>query len=602
MARVFPPSSKIDDPRYVPDIQQRVALTTTRAAFSSLNLNNSRRFNEDGEGVYTLVEGEYFQNSMTAQHARIVSHFQGMARHRTDSVEDAQSKETVNLYFQNVRGHRTKIDEILLSVSSCEYDAIMLVETNLTDSITSEQLFGDDYIVYRADRSLINSKKRSGGGVLIAVHCKHASSCIDSEEEYETIIVRVALVELDLFLVAGYIPPDVCNNAAFVQNFAESIRKPLECAKIDDNILVCGDFNQATIAWKMTEACAVVTNQDGVSSASAALLDCMATMNLHQYNIISNPRGNILDLAFCNLEQCTVVEAAVPLVKIDAPHPPLDITLKGISGIPLCSYDDTPRLDFKRIDFNALKVFLAAYNWSSVFSRADVDDAVSRFVEVLLQWLNSNVPVQRKPRKPPWENRSLQVLKREMKACQRHYRKTRTPLSRCSFKQASQLYRRLNTRLYKQYVTNTQINLRRNPKSFWQFVRTKRRNNNGIPAKVFLDDKSTMDPLIKCELFADHFSTVFNTTTATADEAALAASDIPINMISADVPEITEEALLKAAKRLKTSNAPGPDDCNMDQCMLLTKKQLKLIDETSFDIDSTIIIIIIIIKQFARNR
>ena len=42
-------------------------------------------------------------------------------------------------------------------------------------------------------------------------------------------------------------------------------------------------------------------------------------------------------------------------------------------------------------------------------------------------------------------------------------------------------------------------------------------------------------------------------------------------------------------------------DCNMDQCMLLTKKQLKLIDETSFDIDSTIIIIIIIIKQFARN-
>ena len=68
-----------------------------------------------------------------------------------------------------------------------------------------------------------------------------------------------------------------------------------------------------------------------------------------------------------------------------------------------------------------------------------------------------------------------------------------------------------------------------------------------------------MDPLIKCELFADHFSTVFNTTTATTDGAAFAASDIPINMILADVPEITEKALLKAAKRLKTSNAPGPD-------------------------------------------
>ncbi|CRL08051.1 CLUMA_CG021135, isoform A [Clunio marinus] len=50
----------------------------------------------------------------------------------------------------------------------------MLTETNLDDSVLDNELFTDDYLVFRTDRNNNNNKinKMSGGGVLIAVSKK----------------------------------------------------------------------------------------------------------------------------------------------------------------------------------------------------------------------------------------------------------------------------------------------------------------------------------------------------------------------------------------------------------------------------------------------
>lgn len=47
---------------------------------------------------------------------------------------------TVNMYYQNVNGLRSKVNEFYLSVISCDYDIIVLTETFLNKSILDAEL------------------------------------------------------------------------------------------------------------------------------------------------------------------------------------------------------------------------------------------------------------------------------------------------------------------------------------------------------------------------------------------------------------------------------------------------------------------------------
>ncbi|XP_058813429.1 uncharacterized protein LOC131677318 [Topomyia yanbarensis] len=69
-------------------------------------------------------------------------------------------KSQLKMYYQNVRGLRTKIDELFVAASDAEHDVIILTETWLNDEINSLQLFGPRYSVYRNDRDPIAAGKK----------------------------------------------------------------------------------------------------------------------------------------------------------------------------------------------------------------------------------------------------------------------------------------------------------------------------------------------------------------------------------------------------------------------------------------------------------
>ena len=89
--------------------------------------------------------------------------------HSTKGISEPRDGNGVYAYYQNVRGLRTKVDDLFLAANDCNYDIIMLTETGLDGCIDSLQLFGSGFNVYRCDRSSIKSQKSSFGGVLIAV-------------------------------------------------------------------------------------------------------------------------------------------------------------------------------------------------------------------------------------------------------------------------------------------------------------------------------------------------------------------------------------------------------------------------------------------------
>lgn len=60
---------------------------------------------------------------------------------------------TFNIFYQNVRGLRTKTVQFKRCVQLYSYDIIILTETWLLDGIKNEELFSDKYAVWRRDRN-----------------------------------------------------------------------------------------------------------------------------------------------------------------------------------------------------------------------------------------------------------------------------------------------------------------------------------------------------------------------------------------------------------------------------------------------------------------
>jgi len=75
------------------------------------------------------------------------------------------------VYYQNVRGLRTKLEELRCGIQSITdtFDIIILVETWLCDGIMDAELGLENYRIFRQDRNANNSNYSRGGGVLVAV-------------------------------------------------------------------------------------------------------------------------------------------------------------------------------------------------------------------------------------------------------------------------------------------------------------------------------------------------------------------------------------------------------------------------------------------------
>ncbi|XP_053690885.1 uncharacterized protein LOC128739423 [Sabethes cyaneus] len=441
----------------------------------------------------------------------------------------------ISLMYQNVRGLRTKIDEIYLSTVDCLYDVIMFTETGLDDRINSIQLFGNSFNVFRCDRSHLNSDKRSFGGVLIAVAKQYSSALFEPVhgKHLEQVCVKATIHGSKFLLCALYLPPDKRNEVAIVDAHIASVRELCGSSSDNSTVIVCGDYNQPHIAWTAHSSVIQHNNSVQLSVASAALIDGMDFLNLCQVNIERNHLGRVLDLVFTTETDLLVERSVVPLTQPDLHHPPLLISLPATHHqviAPECA--------------------------ASV--RDSVDTMAARFCDVIRLWLYENLPFVKPASTPAWSTNLLRRLKRVRNKFQRKHRRWRTNQTKQDFKRASEDYRRLNASLYKSYVLRIQTDLRRNPKKFWTFVNSKRKCSS-VPSDVYLDDTESSSESDSCELFASFFSSVFACDPGPTRATDCGASLVPADFVDIDVFAITPDMITAAAKKLKTSYCAGPD-------------------------------------------
>ncbi|XP_062541525.1 uncharacterized protein LOC134209555 [Armigeres subalbatus] len=444
----------------------------------------------------------------------------------------------VSIYYQYVRGLRTKINDLFLAVADCNYDVIILTETGLNDCIDSLQIFGSSFSVFRCDRNRINSNKTSFGGVLIAVN--HRYSCVQVRtcfgERLEQIFADITIGCRHLLVGAVYIPPDRSHNVELFDEHVASVRELCDIASFDDHVLICGDYNQPRLQWiQNADDNVLIADTLSVPASSAALLDGMDFMNMTQINYHRNQLDRTLDLVFCSDNyKPNVNPAVVALLPVGTHHPPLEISIPSRREFPTDyshGTDDKPGLDFGKVDYELLCSDLQNIDWDCLNVSQNVNEMASKFCFIVQQWLQANVPAQRPPKSPAWSTSLLRKLKRERNTSQRKHRAQRSLESKLRFQCASNAYCSLNSDLYKAHVMRVQTNLKRNPKSFWKFVNSKRKNSS-IPKNVVYDNAEAKTSAECCELFARFFESVFNQSSATDAEAASASLDVPLDLIA----------------------------------------------------------------------
>lgn len=118
---------------------------------------------------------------------------------------------SVSIYYQNVRGLRTKTEEVLKNILINNYDLIVFTETWLNCNIMSSELLDKRYTVYRKDRLCYRTSKKDGGGVLVAVSkhipsSRHLNLESNAEDLWVSIDVKINNTVKKIFICAVYLP------------------------------------------------------------------------------------------------------------------------------------------------------------------------------------------------------------------------------------------------------------------------------------------------------------------------------------------------------------------------------------------------------------
>ncbi|KAK9730293.1 Endonuclease-reverse transcriptase [Popillia japonica] len=150
------------------------------------------------------------------------------------------------VYYQNVRGLRTKTQQLYTQTLDLHYDIVCLTETYLNSSVLNGELFNANYTVYRRDRESCASLKSDGGGVLLAIRNNFLSSALpEYQSDAEDLWISVNFPNERFLICVVYLPPG--DDAAY-QCFVSNLSSVADRANTD-NFLILGDFNRPNITW-----------------------------------------------------------------------------------------------------------------------------------------------------------------------------------------------------------------------------------------------------------------------------------------------------------------------------------------------------------------
>ena len=451
-----------------------------------------------------------------------------------------------------------------------EHNIIVLTETwlrNKSDKVIhNSEIMCSKFQIYRRDRV-----DKEGGGVLISVSALLYSEeiILNNDQNIEFIAVCVNIKFRKIFVTCSYIPP--ASNIQIYEQHANAIKFIANQSKPGDSIIVLGDFNIPNIKWcKTPDSCFLSPSVR--SETSVELIDAIADLGLFQINNVVNKFGKLLDLVFVDQPEEFNIFRINPLLKPeDVYHPTLEISI-DVETKPSVrsSVNQEMVFDFTKADYSKLNHLLCSENWfeyipyNNICPR-NIDTILNKFYDGLFKCFKKSIPMTRKKTAhgPPWNTKQLNSLKNLKNKQYRKFKKSGLSIDYMKYSISRSVYNSENIRCYNNYLFKVKRNFKNNPKSFYQFVNSKRRVS-GYPSMMKFGDKVSSNDADICDMFAAFFSSAYS------DKKLHQHSNYPYPIPDASLincPTLDKSMIMTAIQNLKYSVNSGPD--GVPSCVLI---------------------------------
>lgn len=480
-------------------------------------------------------------------------------------------------YYQNVNGLRTKINEFSMAVSLADYDFLILTESNLCDKIGNGELALSRYDVYRCDRSIETSSRLSGGGVLIAIKRKYKSQeIVLNINSVEEIFIEVLIGNSKLVIGGVYLPPNLS-----IDNYTDhtsTVEYILENCDGNCKLLLVGDYNLPNITWtQANEDCLGLIPCGNNSDKSEQIIDSFSYLNLNQFNNVPNHLNRNLDLVFSNFP-VSVMHSPDVLVIEDRHHPALDIEFNlALNNESLASNFNYHNFDNGNyIGFNN---FLASYSWDNILNTSDVNRAVNIFYSVIYEGIEMFIPIShyKDPSFPKWFSDELKACVLQKKAAHLLFKKSNSSQDYYTFSRLRAKCKQLSKTCYNVYLNSIKSKLYNNPKSFWDFIKSKTKSDE-IPSTVHYNNITANDGPTIANTFANHFSSVYKKTQG---KIPTFKPTLPINFSSCS---ISRADIFNKLEHITCKKSFGPDGIPpilLNQCRFILTEPLYILFNVS---------------------
>jgi exonuclease III len=455
------------------------------------------------------------------------------------------------------------LDTLLCYLIASNFDVAFLTETWLSSNDVSDAELSrnGEFHVFRLDR------KSRGGGVLVLVKSSIACSSVSIEKDDDTELVALDLVGGDqpIRCICVYFSPtgttfDTLSRMQKLCGLLDTLCETELCTYI------VGDFNLPHIEWK-TLSCPGSTS---VTKEQLFLEFCGRHGFSQHVAQPTRPKSeNILDLVLCNDNSIQDVRVISEFMRSD--HAPVEFTLKRSTtdvNNPYESRNVPCRYDYRKGDYESIKLNLAATNWFTFFATCpDVNDMYNRLTEYLRFLRSIYVP---------------QVRDMKLSGVGAHVEKLIVMIQRETDQlRLTRLKRDLSKAVRRRRVIDEHRLVKaKNPRRFHNYVSSRMKSKDHLSVLMKDDGTAVTDDAAKAELLRDYFESSYP-----SQAEVLTRNDNPgpmlttvRNLNTVESVDTSPENLLVNLLRLKNSYAASPDDlptaflklCGLEVCVPLS--------------------------------
>ena len=446
------------------------------------------------------------------------------------------------------------------------YSIIIGTETSWSESIKSEEVFGNSYQVFRSDRDLLLTDKKSGGGVLVAVKTKFDAELVPTMKykEFDDVWVKTVLNGQCHIFASVYFPPQFAKKQ-YYELFLETANSVICNSDPEIKIHIYGDFNQKDADFiKDCDNESLLLPIVGDNEALQQIFDTTSQLGLYQVNAIRNELNCFLDLLFTNCTEDFSVDKAVdPLWKNEKFHTAIEYSLNIDSTRSRPNDSEFEYVyDFKKANITEIDRKLSAVDWQSLLrGKEDIEKAANTFLSLLYEIINDTVPRTKKRtnfcfKDPVWYTQQIKNLKNKKQKAHKMYKhhKCETNLER--YKNiCSELDAEISL-AYENYNSRVESNIKSDPKQFYRFAKEKMKTNN-FPSRMHFEGNESTESQLICNQFAKFFQTVYKNPDENRDFNYF--THLPECTNSVSVQNITVQEILTSLESLDATKGAGPD-------------------------------------------